>query len=51
MTPGFDQPLYILPFDHRGSFQTKLLGWKGKLTSEQTAARPITKSLPATNHG
>jgi len=37
MTPGFDQPLYILPFDHRGSFQTKMFGWKGSLTSEQTA--------------
>jgi hypothetical protein len=22
----FDQPLYILPFNHRGSFQTKLFG-------------------------
>jgi 5-dehydro-2-deoxygluconokinase len=37
MTLGFDQPLYILPFDHRGSFQTKMFGWKGSLTSEQTA--------------
>ena len=34
---GFDQPLYILPFDHRGSFQTKMFGWDGKLTPEQTA--------------
>src|SRR5262245_38588540 len=37
MTPGFDQPLYVLPFDHRGSFQTKMFGWKGTLSSEQTA--------------
>jgi 5-dehydro-2-deoxygluconokinase len=37
MTPGFDQSLYILPFDHRGSFQTKMFGWKGSLTNEQTA--------------
>ena len=37
MTLGFDQPLYILPFDHRGSFQTKMFGWKGVLSSEQTA--------------
>ena len=29
---GYDKPLYILPFDHRGSFQTKLFGWKGTLT-------------------
>ena len=34
---GFDQPLYLLPFDHRGSFQTKMFGWKGALSSEQTA--------------
>ena len=37
MTLGFDQPLYILPFNHRGSFQTKMFGWKGILTAEQTA--------------
>ncbi len=28
MTIGLDKPLYILPFDHRGPFQTKLFGWK-----------------------
>ncbi len=37
MNVGFDQPLYILPFDHRGTFQTKMFGWKGELTAEQTA--------------
>jgi myo-inositol catabolism protein IolC len=37
MNLGYDQPLYILPFDHRGSFQTKMFGWSGKLTLEQTA--------------
>jgi 5-dehydro-2-deoxygluconokinase len=36
-TIGFDQPLYILPFDHRGSFQTRMFGWTGRLTLEQTA--------------
>jgi 5-dehydro-2-deoxygluconokinase len=36
-TLGFNQPLYILPFDHRGSFQEKMFGWHGKLTPEQTA--------------
>ena len=35
--PGFDKPLYILPFDHRGSFQKKMFGWDGALTEEQTA--------------
>src|SRR5882724_11094171 len=34
---GYDKPLYILPFDHRGSFQTKMFGWPGKLTPQQTA--------------
>jgi len=34
---GYDQPLYVLPFDHRGSFQTKMFGWKGALSDAQTA--------------
>jgi len=33
---GFDQPLYILPFDHRGSFETKMFGWHEPLTQQQT---------------
>jgi len=37
MSVGYDKPLYILPFDHRASFQTGLLGWEGTLTAEQTA--------------
>ncbi|HMB02721.1 MAG TPA: DUF2090 domain-containing protein, partial [Isosphaeraceae bacterium] len=37
MAIGFDQPLYVLPFDHRGTFQSKMFGWKGTLTPEQTA--------------
>ena len=37
MTLGFNAPLYILPFDHRGSFETKMFGWTGELTAEQTA--------------
>ena len=28
------RPLYIQPFDHRGSFQTKLFGWKAPLTAQ-----------------
>ena len=42
---GFDQPLYILPFDHRGSFQTQMFGWKGTLTPEQTAQIAATKQV------
>lgn len=34
---GYDRPLYILPFDHRGSFETKMFGLHEPLTSEQTA--------------
>lgn len=37
MTRGFDHPLYLLPFDHRGSFQTTLFGWKSPLSDVQTA--------------
>jgi hypothetical protein len=36
-TLSCDQPLYILPFDHRGSFVTKMFGWYGRLTPAQTA--------------
>lgn len=45
MSIGFDQPLYVLPFDHRGSFQTKMFGWKGTLTAEQTAEIAATKQV------
>src|SRR5580700_9813030 len=34
---GFNKPLYILPFDHRGSFQKKMFGWDGALSPQQTA--------------
>lgn len=38
MTPrGYDRPLYIQPFDHRGSFQTKMFGWQSPLSEGQTA--------------
>ena len=34
---GYDRPLYILPFDHRGSFETGMFGWHGDLDTDQTA--------------
>jgi 5-dehydro-2-deoxygluconokinase len=37
MARGFDKQLHILPFDHRGSSQTKMFGWQGALNAEQTA--------------
>jgi len=45
MTRGYDNPLYILPFDHRGSFQTKMFGWTGTLTEAQTAEIAAAKQV------
>jgi 5-dehydro-2-deoxygluconokinase len=45
VTYGYDKPLYFLPFDHRGSFATGMFGWKGALTSEQTARIAETKQV------
>jgi len=45
MSIGYNRPLYVLPFDHRGSFQTKMFGWKGTLTPEQTAEAAATKRV------
>lgn len=35
-TLGFDEPLYILPFDHRGLFQKRMFGSDGVLSPQQT---------------
>jgi myo-inositol catabolism protein IolC len=37
MTLGYVKPLYILPFDHRGSFKTGMFGWHDALQPEQAA--------------
>jgi myo-inositol catabolism protein IolC len=37
MPRGYDRPLYILPFDHRESFETKLFGWEPPLGPAQAA--------------
>jgi 5-dehydro-2-deoxygluconokinase len=42
---GFDHPLYLLPFDHRGSFQTKMFGWHGTLSRDQTAQIAAAKQV------
>src|SRR5262249_12089337 len=53
MPRGYDLPLYIQPFDHRGSFQTKMFGWQSPLSDAQTAEIAAAKrviydgSLPA----
>src|SRR6516162_4979165 len=44
-TIGFDRPLYGLPFDHRGSFQTKMFGWHGVLNVAQTAEIAAAKQV------
>lgn len=36
MSLGYDKPLYILPFDHRGSFASRMFGFQGTLNAEQT---------------
>ncbi len=42
---GYDRPLYILPFDHRHSFQTKLFGWTGELNAGQVAQIAAAKQV------
>ena len=42
---GYDKPLYIQPFDHRGSFETGMFGWKGELNAEQTAQIAAAKEV------
>ena len=42
---GYQKPLYILPFDHRGSFETGMFGWKGALNAEQTAQIAAAKQV------
>jgi myo-inositol catabolism protein IolC len=45
MKPGYDQKLYILAFDHRGSFQKKFFGIEGDPDPEQTAMIADAKHL------
>ena len=45
MTLGFDKSLYILPFDHRGSFEAKMFGWEGALADEQTGQITAAKQV------
>jgi myo-inositol catabolism protein IolC len=45
MSLGYDGKLYILAFDHRGSFQKKMFGIEGDPTSEQTETIADAKHL------
>ena len=37
MPRGYDRALYILPFDHRASFEARMFGWKPPLSAAQTS--------------
>jgi myo-inositol catabolism protein IolC len=45
MELGYDRPLYILAFDHRGSFQKKFFGVSGEPNAEETARISDAKSV------
>jgi myo-inositol catabolism protein IolC len=45
MALGYDGKLYILAFDHRGSFQKKMFGIEGDPTPEQTETITDAKTL------
>ncbi len=45
MRIGYDRPLYILPFDHRASFEKGLFGFTPPLTREQAAMVAATKQV------
>src|SRR6201985_1472369 len=45
MALGYDGKLYILAFDHRGSFQKKMFGIEGDPTEEETKTISDAKQL------
>lgn len=45
MELGYQKQLYILPFDHRSSFEKGLFGFKPPLTPEQTATVAASKQV------
>jgi glucose-6-phosphate isomerase len=42
---GYDRPLYLMPFDHRASFELKMFGWHDPLTAAQTEEIAATKRV------
>lgn len=44
---GYDKPLYMLAFDHRGSFQKNLLGIQGTPTAADRERVGDTKRVPS----
>ena len=47
MKIGYNKPLYVLPFDHRSSFEKGLFGWTGALSKEQVEAHLFAPAMPA----
>jgi len=45
MAIGYDRPLYLMPFDHRESLQTKMFGWEGTLSGAQTEEIAVAKRV------
>ena len=45
MPRGYDRPLYVQPFDHRHSFETKMFGWTPPLSAAQTAEVAAAKRI------
>ena len=45
MDIGYYRPLYILPFDHRASFEKGLFGFSAPLTAEPTARVAASKQV------
>jgi len=45
MISGYDKPLYILPFDHRHSYEEGLFHWHEPLTPEQVAEVAASKQV------
>src|SRR5262245_50317578 len=45
MEIGYDRPLFILPFDHRASFEKGLFGFSPPLGAEQTASVAAAKQV------
>jgi myo-inositol catabolism protein IolC len=45
MTPGYNHPLYLLPFDHRHSYITGMCHFNPPLTAEQRAAVTDSKQV------
>ena len=51
MKIGYDQPLYVLPFDHRDTFVTKMFGGKRPLTPgpKQDRSAAFCPARPSSN--